>query len=38
MDPHQIITLMTYPGETNTLALPDHANHIHVGFRPMGGP
>jgi hypothetical protein len=34
-DPHQIITLMTYPGEDNTLALPDHANHIHVGFRPM---
>jgi hypothetical protein len=37
MDPHQIITLMTYPGEDNTLALPDHANHVHVGFRPMAG-
>jgi soluble lytic murein transglycosylase-like protein len=35
MDPHQIITLMTYPGQPNTLALPDHANHVHVGFRPM---
>jgi hypothetical protein len=35
MDPHQIITLMTYPGEDNTLALPDHANHVHMGFRPM---
>jgi hypothetical protein len=35
MDPHQIITLMTYPGQDNTLALPDHANHVHVGFRPM---
>jgi soluble lytic murein transglycosylase-like protein len=35
MDPHQIITLMTYPGADNTLSLPDHANHIHVGFRPM---
>ncbi|HET8537497.1 MAG TPA: lytic transglycosylase domain-containing protein [Solirubrobacteraceae bacterium] len=35
MDPHQIITLMTYAGEDNTLALPDHANHVHVGFRPM---
>ena len=35
MDPHQIITLMTYPGTDNTLSLPDHANHIHVGFRPM---
>jgi hypothetical protein len=36
-DPHQIITLMTYPGEDNTLALPDHANHIHIGFKPMAG-
>jgi hypothetical protein len=35
MDPHQIITLMTYAGQPNTLALPDHANHVHVGFRPM---
>ena len=35
MDPHQIITLMTYTGEDNTLALPDHANHVHVGFKPM---
>jgi hypothetical protein len=35
MDPHQIITLMTYPGEDNTLALPDHANHVHIGFKPM---
>jgi hypothetical protein len=33
MEPHQIITLMTYSGVDNTLALPDHANHIHVGFR-----
>ncbi|HET8586744.1 MAG TPA: lytic transglycosylase domain-containing protein [Candidatus Limnocylindria bacterium] len=35
MDPHQIITLMTYAGHDNTLALPDHANHVHIGFRPM---
>jgi hypothetical protein len=35
MDPHQIITLMTYAGHDNTLALPDHANHVHVGFKPM---
>ncbi len=34
MKPHQIISLMTYPGTDNTLALPDHWNHIHVGFRP----
>jgi soluble lytic murein transglycosylase-like protein len=32
--PHQIISLMTFPGADNTLALPDHADHIHVGFRP----
>jgi hypothetical protein len=36
MKPHQIISLMTYPGTDNTLALPDHWNHIHVGFRPLG--
>jgi soluble lytic murein transglycosylase-like protein len=35
MEPHQIITLMTYPGADNTFSLPDHANHVHVGFRPM---
>ena len=36
MKPHQIISLMTYPGADNTLALPDHWNHIHVGFHPAG--
>jgi hypothetical protein len=35
MEPHQIITLMTYPGAENTYSMPDHANHVHVGFRPM---
>src|SRR4051794_12658872 len=35
MKPHQIISLMTFDGATNTLALPDHADHIHIGFRPM---
>ena len=25
---------MTYDGNDNTLALSDHADHIHVGFRP----
>lgn len=38
MKPHQIISLMTYPGTDNTLALPDHADHIHVGFHPLDGP
>jgi murein DD-endopeptidase MepM/ murein hydrolase activator NlpD len=37
MKPHQIISLMTYPGTDNTLAMPDHADHIHVGFQPVGG-
>ena len=32
--PHQIISLMKYAGTDNTLALGDHADHIHVGFRP----
>jgi hypothetical protein len=26
---------MTYGGADNTLALGDHADHIHVGFRPQ---
>ncbi len=35
MKPAQIITLMTYDGASNTLALCDHADHIHVGFSPQ---
>jgi hypothetical protein len=38
MKPHQIISLMTYPDADNTLALPDHADHIHVGFSPELDP
>ncbi len=34
MRPHQIISLMTFQGAANTLALADHADHIHVGFSP----
>jgi hypothetical protein len=37
MKPHQIISLMTYPGTDNTLSLSDHADHIHVGFYPLYG-
>ncbi len=37
MKPHQIISLMTFPGTDNTLSLPDHADHIHVGFQPLFG-
>jgi hypothetical protein len=36
--PAQIITLMTYEGTDNTLAMADHADHIHVGFRPQFDP
>jgi hypothetical protein len=35
MEPHQIISLMSFPGAPNTLAKADHYNHIHVGFRPL---
>ena len=38
MKPAQIITLMTYDGAANTLAMGDHADHIHVGFRPQFDP
>ena len=34
MRPDQVISLMTYPNADNTLALSDHDDHIHVGFRP----
>ena len=34
MRPDQIISLRSFPGRTNTLALPDHGDHLHIGFRP----
>ena len=37
MKPHQIISLMTFKGTDNTLALADHNDHIHVGFHPLYG-
>ncbi|HEX8105480.1 MAG TPA: peptidoglycan DD-metalloendopeptidase family protein [Solirubrobacteraceae bacterium] len=37
MKPHQIISLMTFDGTDNTMALGDHDDHIHVGWRPMYG-
>jgi hypothetical protein len=37
MKPHQIISLMTFEGADNTLALADHDDHIHVGWRPLYG-
>ncbi len=36
--PNQIISLMKYPGTDNTLAMGDHADHIHLGFRPQYVP
>jgi hypothetical protein len=32
--PHQIISLMQYPGAPNTLAMPERWDQIHVDFRP----
>ena len=37
MRPHQIISLMTFQDAENTFAMADHADHIHVGFRPLYG-
>ena len=37
MKPHQIISLMTFKDADNTFAMGDHADHIHVGFRPLYG-
>jgi len=35
MQPHQIISLFDYGA--NTFAMADHANHIHIGFKPLFG-
>ena len=37
MKPDQIITLMTFEGADNTLAMSDHADHIHIGWKPLYG-
>jgi hypothetical protein len=37
MKPHQIISLMTFQDTDNTFAMGDHADHVHVGFRPLYG-
>jgi murein DD-endopeptidase MepM/ murein hydrolase activator NlpD len=37
MRPSQIISLLTYEGHDNTVAMGDHADHIHIGFQPLGG-
>jgi hypothetical protein len=35
MQPHQIISLLAFGG--NTMAMADHNDHIHVGFHPLFG-
>ncbi len=38
MHPHQVISLEDLPGETS-FAMPDHYDHVHVGYHPLeGGP
>ncbi len=37
LKPHQIISLMTFEGADNTVAMSDHHDHIHVGWRPLYG-
>jgi Transglycosylase SLT domain/Peptidase family M23 len=34
MEPHQVISLEDLPGEVS-FALPDHYDHVHIGFRPV---
>ncbi len=36
MHPHQVISLEDLPGETS-FALPDHYDHVHIGYRPEMG-
>ncbi|HVO54491.1 MAG TPA: lytic murein transglycosylase [Solirubrobacterales bacterium] len=35
MHPHQVISLEDLPGETS-FALPDHYDHVHIGYHPAG--
>ena len=37
MKPNQIISTISYKGQTNTLSLPDHADRISVSFTPLFG-
>ena len=37
MKPDQIISLMTFEGADNTVAMGDHHDHIHVGWKPLYG-
>jgi hypothetical protein len=35
--PTQIISLMSYKGQTNTLALPDHTDRLQIDYTPLFG-
>ncbi len=35
MEPDQVISLEDFPGPTS-FAMADHADHVHVGFQPIG--
>jgi hypothetical protein len=35
--PNQLISLMSYPGQPTTLALPDHSDRIQVVYTPLYG-
>ena len=37
MQPDQMISTIAYKGQSNTLALPDHANRIQITFTPAFG-
>ena len=37
MQPHQVISLEDLPGEVS-FALPDHYDHVHIGYHPIGTP
>ena len=37
MQPDEIISMMSYKGQSNTLSLPDHANRIQVSYTPVFG-
>jgi hypothetical protein len=37
MKPDQIISLMSYRGQTSTLALPDHRDRIQIAYTPLFG-
>ena len=37
MQPDEIVSTMSYKGQSNTLSLPDHGNRIQVEFTPLFG-